>query len=90
MNQKEKKIRKTLEKMEGFSVVTPVTGLNRPNTGKEDDETLPNICTFRAIKLHWSAMECSTLLFLLNMRCMTSSHFVTPNNSLVKISVCPH
>jgi hypothetical protein len=23
--------------MEGFSFVTPVTGLNRPNTGKEDD-----------------------------------------------------
>jgi hypothetical protein len=26
----------TLEKMEGFSFVPPVTGLNRPNTGKED------------------------------------------------------
>jgi hypothetical protein len=25
------------ENMEGFSFVTPVTGLNRPNTGKEDD-----------------------------------------------------
>jgi hypothetical protein len=24
--------------MEGFSSVTPVTGLNRPNTGKEDDD----------------------------------------------------
>jgi hypothetical protein len=24
--------------MERFSFVTPVTGLNRPNTGKEDDE----------------------------------------------------
>jgi hypothetical protein len=24
--------------MEGFSFVTPVTGLNRPNTGKEDDD----------------------------------------------------
>jgi hypothetical protein len=23
--------------MEGFSFVTPVTGLNRPNTGKKDD-----------------------------------------------------
>jgi hypothetical protein len=34
---REKKFRKTLEKMEGFSFVTPVTGLNRPNTGKEDD-----------------------------------------------------
>jgi hypothetical protein len=38
MNQKEEKFRKTFEKMEGFSFVTPVTGLNRPNTGKEDDE----------------------------------------------------
>jgi hypothetical protein len=24
--------------MEGFSFVTPVTGLNRPNTGKEEEE----------------------------------------------------
>jgi hypothetical protein len=24
--------------MEGFSFVAPVTGLNRPNTGKEDDD----------------------------------------------------
>jgi hypothetical protein len=36
--EKEKKFRKTFEKMEGFSFVTPVTGLNRPNTGKEDDD----------------------------------------------------
>jgi hypothetical protein len=42
MNQKENKFRKTFEKMEGFSFVTPVTGLNRPITGKEvdDDDTL--------------------------------------------------
>jgi hypothetical protein len=26
--------------MEGFSFVTLVTGLNRPNTGKEDDDDL--------------------------------------------------
>jgi hypothetical protein len=24
--------------VEGFSFITPVTGLNRPNTGKEDDD----------------------------------------------------
>jgi hypothetical protein len=24
--------------MEGFSFVTPITGLNRPNTGKEEDD----------------------------------------------------
>jgi hypothetical protein len=24
--------------MEGFNFVTPVTGINRPNTGKEDDD----------------------------------------------------
>jgi hypothetical protein len=34
----EKKIRTTFEKMEGFNFVTPVTGLNRPNTGQEDDD----------------------------------------------------
>jgi hypothetical protein len=28
----------TFEKMEGFNFVTPVIGLNRPNTGKEDDD----------------------------------------------------
>jgi hypothetical protein len=36
----EKKFRQTFEKMEGFSFVTPVTGLNRPNTGKEDDDDI--------------------------------------------------
>jgi hypothetical protein len=35
---RENKFRKTFEKMEGFSFVTPVKGLNRPNTGKEDDD----------------------------------------------------
>jgi hypothetical protein len=35
---REKKFRKTFEKMEGFSFATPVTGLNRPNAGKEDDD----------------------------------------------------
>jgi hypothetical protein len=29
--------------MEGFSFVTPVTGLNKPNTGKEDDD-ISHIC----------------------------------------------
>jgi hypothetical protein len=33
---------KTFEKMEGFSFATPVTGPNRLNTGKEDDD---DICT---------------------------------------------
>jgi hypothetical protein len=28
----------TILNMEGFSFVTPVIGLNRPNTGKEDDD----------------------------------------------------
>jgi hypothetical protein len=32
------KFRKTFEKVEGFSFVTPVTGLNRPNTGNDDDD----------------------------------------------------
>jgi hypothetical protein len=32
--------KKTFEKMERFSSVRPVTGLNRPNTGKEDEESL--------------------------------------------------
>jgi hypothetical protein len=34
----ENKFRQNFEKMEGFSFVTPVTGLNRPNTRKEDDD----------------------------------------------------
>jgi hypothetical protein len=32
---RKKKFRKTFEKMEGFSFLTPVTGLSRLNTGKE-------------------------------------------------------
>jgi hypothetical protein len=35
---RENKFRQTFEKMEGLSFVTPVIGLNRPNTGKEDDD----------------------------------------------------
>jgi hypothetical protein len=31
-------LRKTYEKMEGFNFVTPVSGLSKPNTGKEDDD----------------------------------------------------
>jgi hypothetical protein len=34
------------QKMEGFSFVTPVTGLNSPNTGKEDDDDASNINSF--------------------------------------------
>jgi hypothetical protein len=40
---RENKFRKTFEKMEGFSFATPVTGPNRPNTGKDDDDD--DICT---------------------------------------------
>jgi hypothetical protein len=39
--------------MEGFSFVTPVTGLNRPNTGKEDDddfdETIRSTCPVKRL-----------------------------------------
>jgi hypothetical protein len=35
---REKKFRKTFEKVKGFIFVTPVTGLNRLTTGKEDDD----------------------------------------------------
>jgi hypothetical protein len=34
---KRKKSRKTSEMMEGFCFVISITGLNGPNTGKEDD-----------------------------------------------------
>jgi hypothetical protein len=37
-SKRENKFRKTFGKAEGFSFVTPVTGLNRPNTGKENDD----------------------------------------------------
>jgi hypothetical protein len=35
---RENKFRKTFEKMEGFNFGTPVTYLNRPNTGEDDDD----------------------------------------------------
>jgi hypothetical protein len=34
---REKKFREAFVKMEGFGFLTPVTGLNRPNTGKKED-----------------------------------------------------
>jgi hypothetical protein len=42
-NKREKRFRKNFEKMEGFSFVTPVTGLNRLNTGKEDDDNYDDV-----------------------------------------------
>jgi hypothetical protein len=35
---RENKFRKIFEKREGFIFVMPVTGLNKTNTGKEDDD----------------------------------------------------
>jgi hypothetical protein len=35
---RENKFRQTFEKMEGFSFITPLTGLNRPNTEKENHD----------------------------------------------------
>jgi hypothetical protein len=37
LTKREKKFRKTFDKMEGFSFVMPVTGLKTPNNRKEDD-----------------------------------------------------
>jgi hypothetical protein len=45
----EKKFRKTFQKMEGFSFVTPLTGLNRPNTGKEDDDDDDDIMAYTLV-----------------------------------------
>jgi hypothetical protein len=36
--------------MEGFSFVTPVTGLNRSNTGKEDDVDADYIYIYKHMK----------------------------------------
>jgi hypothetical protein len=33
--------------MEGFSFVMPITGLSRPNTGKEDDDDDDDDCSQR-------------------------------------------
>jgi hypothetical protein len=38
--------------MEGFSFVTPVTGLNRPSTGKEDDDDLEITKIFQDLAGH--------------------------------------
>lgn len=32
--------------MEGFSFATPITGFNRYNTGKDDDEKIPHFISF--------------------------------------------
>jgi hypothetical protein len=33
--------------MEGFSFVMPITGLNKPNTGKEDDDDDNNLFLYK-------------------------------------------
>jgi hypothetical protein len=38
--------------MEGFSFVTCVTGLNRPNTGKEDDDDDDDECLLNHSEAH--------------------------------------
>jgi hypothetical protein len=57
----ENKFRQTFEKMEGFSFVTPVTGLNRPNTGKEDDDD----DVFYPFPFHGQTIVVISLLILL-------------------------
>jgi hypothetical protein len=42
--------------MEGFSFVTPVTGLNRPNAGKEDDDDVRNYAPQLSQKLGINSM----------------------------------
>jgi hypothetical protein len=41
--------------MEGFSFVTPVTGLNRPDTGKEDDDDDDRLVLIPFIVVTYSA-----------------------------------
>jgi hypothetical protein len=38
--------------MKGFSFVTPVTGLNRPNTGKDDDDDETNLPKVSLLPVH--------------------------------------
>jgi hypothetical protein len=38
--------------MKGFSFVTPVTGLSRPNTGKEDDDDDDTVLFFPYTELY--------------------------------------
>jgi hypothetical protein len=61
--ERENKFRKTFEKMEGFRVVTPVTGLNSPNTGKEDDEKSMEIYQYWKLKCWWNVAIYSYLIF---------------------------
>jgi hypothetical protein len=56
------KFRMTFEKMEGFSFVTPVTVLNRPNTGKEDDDEKSNEMPISKQNFFWTTEMRGTLL----------------------------
>jgi hypothetical protein len=50
--------------MEGFRCVTPVTGLNRPNAGKEDDdEKIMEIYQYWKLKFWWNVAIYSYLIF---------------------------
>jgi hypothetical protein len=49
--------------MEGFSFVTPITGLNRPDTGMEDDDDSNNHCAplfYTAIKYRENVFQCNS------------------------------
>jgi hypothetical protein len=68
---REKKCRQTFDKMEGFSFVSPVTGLNRPNTGKEDDDEYDSVNTRKKHQLRRP---------IANISCFQKSAFCTGNN----------
>jgi hypothetical protein len=51
--------------MEGFSFVTPVTGLNRHNTGKEDDDVFSILKFIHQQKLFRSPSNNTEYMFVI-------------------------
>jgi hypothetical protein len=73
--------------MEGFSFVTPVTGLNRPNTGKEDDYEISYQCGHcHTSKLYHLQFW---IRFMNDIWDAVAIHFATFSTSLV-YSFCHH
>jgi hypothetical protein len=57
------------EKMEGFSFVTPITDLNRPNTGKEDEDD--DLCFVQQININSTEWPIQFQSFLIFMNLLT-------------------
>jgi hypothetical protein len=77
--------------MEGFSFVTPVTGLNRPNTGKEyDDDSftyLGSEVNYTNISVDIQKHNLSANRYFHGLRKRLKSHFISRKTKILVYKV---